>query len=333
MRIGMMSAAHVHADSYVHCVRAIPGAELAGVADNDKARGKAFAEQHGAPWFDSYAALLAEKPNGIIICSENVRHRELTEMAAAAGAHVMCEKPLATTLADGRAMLKACEEADVCLMTAFPMRFSPAAVEVKAALDRGDMGKVYCCNATNQGKNPDNIRAWFSDPALAGGGAAMDHTVHVADMLRWYLGSEVVEVYAEIDNLFYKDTAKTDTAGLLLFTFENGVFATLDCSWSRPRYYPVWGNVKIDLICERGLLKTDYFIQNITVYSGAQQRAALHGWGSNADLLMVNEFVNSIREARAPSVTGVAGLKAAEVALAAYRSAKTHRPVSLPLEE
>lgn len=333
MRIGIMSAAHVHADSYVHCLHALPKVELIGIADHDSERGQGFAEQHDIRLFESYDALLAEKPDGVIVCSENVRHREMTEMAAEAGVHVMCEKPLATTLEDARAMIEASEKADTGLMIAFPMRFSPAALEVKAALSRGDMGQVFCCKATNQGKNPDNIRAWFSDPALAGGGAVMDHTVHVADMLRWYLGSEVVEVYAEIDNLFYKDEVEADTAGLLMLTFENGIFASLDCSWSRPRYYPIWGNVKIDLICERGLLQTNYFIQNLTVYSHERQRPQYQAWGTNSDLLMVKEFVASIREERMPSVTGIAGLKATEVALAAYRSAEIHQPVTLPLDE
>ena len=159
----------------------------------------------------------------------------------------------------------------------------------------------------------------------------MDHSVHVVDMLRWYLGSEVVEVFAEIDNLFHKDTHDIDTAGLLLMTFDNGVFASLDCSWSRPRYYPMWGNVKIDLICDRGVLQTNYFIQNLTVYTDALQRSVWNFWGSDPDQALINEFVASLRKDRAPSVTGEDGLKAVEVALAAYRSAEIHQPVSLPL--
>jgi predicted dehydrogenase len=331
MRIGIMSFAHVHADSYVHCLRAAPGVEFIGIADDDAGRGSRFAAQYDTRFFESYDALLAEQPDGVVICCENVHHRALTEMAAAAGVHVMCEKPLATTLEDGRAMVAACKDAGVKLMTAFPMRFSAPTLAVKASLDRGEMGSVRCANTTNQGRNPDNIRAWFSDPALAGGGSAMDHTVHVADMLRWYMGAEVVEVYAEIDNLFYKDTLNIDTAGLVMMTFDNGVFASLDCSWSRPRFYPIWGNVKIDLICERGVLRTDYFSQNIAVYDGSLERPVWHGWGSNADQAMIDEFVASIREGRAPSVTGEDGLKAVEVALAAYRSAETHESVALPL--
>ncbi len=332
MRIGMMSFAHLHAESYIGCLRAAPGVEMIGIADDDLTRGRHFAARYGAQFFDSYAALLAEAPDAVVICSENVRHRALVEMAAAAGVHVLCEKPIATTLEDCRAVLKACDDAGVHLMTAFPMRFSAPAIEVKASLARGALGKVRCCKATNQSENPEHLRAWFSDKALAGGGAATDHSVHVVDMLRWYLESEVVEVYAEIDNLFSKGgSVDIDTAGLIMFTFENGVFVSLDCSWSRPAYYPTWGNVKIDLICERGVLQTNYFNQNLTVYSDALQRPVWNFWGSNPDQAMIDEFVASIREGRAPAVSGEDGMKAVEVALAAYRSAETHQPVSLPL--
>jgi predicted dehydrogenase len=164
---------------------------------------------------------------------------------------------------------------------------------------------------------------------LAGGGAVMDHTVHVVDILRWYMSAEVTEVYAEIDNLFQPDRLNVDTAGLLMLTFDNGVFATLDTSWSRPSFYPMWGNVKIDLITENGVIRSDYFNQKLTVYEGKQQRPIWHTWGSNPDQAMLEEFVSGIREGRAPSITGEDGLAALRVVLAAYESSKTHMPVMM----
>jgi len=329
MRIGIMSFAHHHAESYIKALKAIPEIELISIADDDLMRGPAMAaENRSARLFESYEALLAAKPDGVIVCSENVKHRPLVEMAASAGVNVLCEKPLATTLEDGEAMIAACKKAGVHLMTAFPMRFHAAALQVKAALDSGEVGKVRCCNATNQGQNPRVIRAWFNDKALAGGGSVMDHTVHVVDMLRWYMGAEVTEVYAEIDNLFNTGEVDIDTAGLLMLNFDNGVFATLDCSWSRPAFYPTWGNVKIDLICEKGVLHTDYFIQNLIAHYSYSTSEWLH-WGSDADAAMIAEFIASIRENRAPSVTGEDGLKAVAVTLAAYESAQAHQPVKL----
>ena len=154
MRLAIMSFAHLHAEGYIHNLRAIPDVEMIGFSDEDTARGKHFAEQYSAQWFDSHEKLLAEKPDGVVICSENARHRELAEMAARAGIHVLSEKPLATTLDDAQAMLDVCDESGVQLMTAFPMRFSAPAMEVKHVVDSGALGHVYGCNTTNNGQLP-----------------------------------------------------------------------------------------------------------------------------------------------------------------------------------
>jgi predicted dehydrogenase len=329
LRIGIMSFAHLHAEGYINNLRHSPHVEYIGMADHDPERARIYADRFDSPLYPDYEALLAQNLDGVIICSENNRHRELTELAAAAGVHVLCEKPIATTIDDAQTMINFCKSANVNLMIAFPMRFSAAAQQVKASLARGDMGKVHCANATNQGENPDYHRGWFSDPELAGGGAVMDHTVHVVDLLRWYLNAEPVEVYAEVDNLFYPDTVKTDTAGLLMITFDSGVFITLDTSWSRPAFYPTWGNVKIDLVCENGVLRTDYFRQKLDVYEGARKHPLWHFWGSDPNQGMVDEFLNSIREQRPPLITGEDGLRALEVVLAAYESGKTHQTVTL----
>ncbi len=329
MKIGILSFAHLHAEAYIHNLRAIPGVEMIGLADEDSARGQRFAQQFNARLFDSYDALLAARPDAVLICSENSQHRALVEMAAAAKVHVLSEKPLATRLADAKAMIEACQHAGVKLMTAFPMRFSTPLLEVKARLDSGDLGRVYCFNATNQGELPKHHRAWFVDQELAGGGAVMDHTVHLADILRWYLQSEVVEVYAQTNHIFYASDVDVETGGLLMLTFANGVFATLDCSWSKPPYYPTWGGLTLELVTDRGAVRVDAFKQNLTVYSHRVRRPAWAHWGSNANQAMINEFVAALREDRPPRVTGEDGYRALEVALAAYESAKSGQPVRL----
>lgn len=329
MKIGILSAAHLHIAAYIAGLRAIPGVEFIGLADEDPARGQQVARQFEAPLFPSYEALLDARPAAVLICSENSKHRPLGELAAAAGAHVLCEKPLATTLADARALIAACERAGVQLMTAFPMRFSAPVVEIKARIDAGELGRIYSCKATNQGQLPKRHRAWFVDPTLAGGGAVMDHTVHLADILRWYLGSEVVEVYAQTNRIMHADEVTVETGGLLLLTFANGVFASIDCSWSKPNSYPTWGGLTFELIAEHGAVLVDAFKQNLTVHSEARGRAAWAHWGSNADQAMLEEFVAAIREDRPPRVTGWDGYRAVEVALAAYASAESGQPVRL----
>jgi predicted dehydrogenase len=330
MRIGIMSFAHLHAEGYVGNLRRIPGVEFIGFSDTDAERGKHFAEVFGARWFPTHEALLAEKPDGVIICSENANHRELVEMAATAGVHVLCEKPIEVSLADAEAMRDVCQANHVHFMTAFPMRFAPSVASVKAAIDRGDLGRLYAINGINHSEIPRAHRAWFAQKALAGGGAVMDHTVHLVDVMRWYLNSEIVEVYAEVDNLFYPGEVDVDTAGTVLLTFANGLFASIDCSWSRPTFYPRWGHVKMDVVGENGFVTLDAFAEHLTVYSRRTTRQPMWvNWGTDVDQRMIEEFVASIREKRPPFITWNDGYQALRVALACYESAQSGQPVSL----
>ena len=336
LRIGIMSFAHLHAEAYLGNLRAIPGVEMIGLADSNLERGRYFGEQLKAQVFDSYAALLSEKPDGVIVCSENANHRPLVEMAAEAGAHVLCEKPLATTLEDAHAIVDVCKQHGVKLMTAFPMRFGASAVEVKRLIEAGKLGQIYGCNATNQGSLPElhqaeNLpflkRDWFADKQLAGGGAVADHAVHVTDLLRWYLGAEVTEVFATTNQIIGAGKVNVETGGLIMLSFANGTFASIDCSWSKPGYYPTWGGLKFDLVGEKGLATVDAFKQVMTVYSDRVKRPLWNYWGSDANQGLIEEFVAAIREDREPAITGEDGLKAVEVVIAAYQSAASGQPV------
>jgi predicted dehydrogenase len=329
MRIGIISFAHHHAEAYIDNLRQIEGVEIAGVADDHRERALSFAERYEVPVAESYEALLALRPDGVIVASENNRHRPLVEMAAAAGVHVLCEKPLATTLEDAQAMVTACERAGVWLMTALPLRFSAPLRAVKEQLDIGDLGEVYAFNGVNQGELPTVHRGWFVDPELAGGGAIMDHTVHLVDIMRWYLGSEVEEVYAQSNRIFYADEVQVETGALEMLRFQNGVFATIDASWSRPPYWPTWGGLAFEMVTDRGTVLVDGFSQNLTVYRHDLRRASWLYWGSDANQAMIAEFVAAIRDGREPAVTGLDGYRALEVTLAAYQSAASGEPVRL----
>jgi predicted dehydrogenase len=328
IRIGILSSAHLHAAAYVGNLRSNPAVQFIGIADEDRERGEQFAAEFNAPFIASYQSLI-EQSDAVIVCSENARHFPLVKMAADARKHVLCEKPLATTLEDARAMVALCREKGVKLMTAFPMRFSTPLIEVKRTLDSGVLGRVYGCNTTNQGSCPKHVRGWFVDKELAGGGAVADHTVHVTDVLRWFFQEEVVEVYAETNHILYADEAEVETGGLIMLTFANGTFASIDCSWSKPRYYPTWGGVSLELVSEQGLVTADAFKQNITVYSHQHKRGLYNFWGSDADQAMIDEFVQAIQQDRDPAVTGEDGLRAVEVVLAAYQSADSGAPVRL----
>ncbi len=326
IKIGILSAAHMHAVSYAQALAAHPDAAFVGIADPDEARGRALAGSVGTAYFASADALLETGLDGVVVTSENVHHRALTELAAASGVRaVLCEKPLATTLDDARSMIAACAAQNVRLATAFPCRYAPAFRHLRAQVSGGAIGDVLAIRGTNRGRAPGG---WFTDLALSGGGAVLDHTVHVADLNRVLLGREATEVYAEISNGF--GHGDYDDTGFLSIGYEGGVFATLDTSWSRPKTYPTWGDVTMQVVGTDGVLEMDMFGQSLVHYNDRSGQVTWPFWGSDTDAGLVADFVRLASGQGAPDLaTGEDGLRALEVALAAYRSAAAGQPVTL----
>ncbi len=315
----------MHALSYAAALRQNPDAVLTGIADPDPARGQAMAAEFGTAYFPSEAALLEQRLDGVIVASENIHHRRLTALAAGAGVGaVLCEKPLATTLADARAMIAACAAAGTRLATAFPCRYSPAFRQMKALVEAGALGEVLALRGTNHGKMPGG---WFTDRALSGGGAVLDHTVHVADLNFVLLGREAAEVYAEIGSGFHHQA--WDDTGFLTIGYSGGVFATLDTSWSRPPSYPTWGDVTLQVVGTEGVITLDMFAQNLVQYGGAGGVSWEH-WGGSLDAGLIADFLRLTRGGAAPDLaTGEDGLRALAVAEAAYRSAASGEPAAV----
>ncbi len=328
VRIGILSAEHVHAPTYVALLAGLPGAHLVGVWDRDAARATEVAEPVGTRVFGDPGELL-ERVDGVVVASANARHRELVELAAAAGVHVLCEKPLATTVADARAIVAACERAGVRLMTAFPTRWNPAVRTLEAAVRSGDLGRPVFLEGVNTGTMPDVHAAWFVDPALSGGGAVTDHVVHLADLYRWVLGSEVVEVYAVANRVLQERFTGVETGGLVSLRFANGASATIDCSWSKPRSYPTWGGLSLTAVGTGGAWHVDAFRQRIAVYGTREAGIAWRSFGPDSDEGMLAEFVAVVRDDREPAVTGIDGLRAVEIVDAAYRSIAAGAPVEV----
>jgi predicted dehydrogenase len=327
-RIGILSFAHPHAEAYQANLKRMGGVDLVGFSHENPDQGRYFAEKYGLRWFAEAHDLLAEGLDGAVICAENANHLELVEKAAAAKCEILCEKPIATSIADAEAIRRTCEKNGVRFMTAFPMRFTPSVRVVRTMVQDGELGRILGVNGSNHSEIPADHRAWFADKKLAGGGAVMDHTVHLADLFRWYFGAEVVEVYAEVDNLFRRNEVAVETAGLMLVTLSNGVQASIDCSWSRPAGYPRWGHLKMEIVGEKGAVVMDAFAQYLTLYSpGTSRNPSWIGFGPDPNQAMMEEFVASIRDQRDPCISWNDGYQAMRVALAAYESAAAGQPV------
>ena len=329
VKIGILSAAHLHVDSYAAQLRNVENAQIVGIWDENAERRAKKAMQFGVEGFDTVAALL-DVCDAVIVCAENSYHRPLVEQAAKAGKAVLCEKPLATTPDDARAMVQACADANVPLMTAFPCRFSPAFAQLLTAVQNGDLGEILAVRGTNQGQCPFG---WFVDKKLSGGGCVTDHAVHVTDLLRVLLDKEVDSVYCEADNrLLHGDFEDT---GFLTLNFAGGVFATLDSSWSRPKSFPTWGNVTLAVTGTKGVMELDMFGQESVLYSDTTNRVTYQGWGSGIDAGLVKAFVRTVETGQAQDgiAMGTDGLRAVEVVAAAYASIASGQPASVRRQE
>jgi len=148
--------------------------------------------------------------------------------------------------------------------------------------------------------------------------------------MRWLTGAEIVEVYAEIDNLI--NGKDYDDIATLTFEFSNGAFGSLDPSWSRPKSFPFWGDVTLEVVGTGGVVGIDTFAQVLRLYSDKDARHSDQYWGADMDLALVMSFVNAVANDTPVEVTGEDGLAALEVTLAAYESAKRKEPVKLPLQ-
>lgn len=333
MKIAVLSFAHLHAVSYVTCLKNL-GVEVLTADPGHHARpageagGASLAAELGVAYVDSYEEALAWGPDGVIVCSENAQHRPLVELAAAAGAQVLCEKPIATTLEDARAMIEACAAAGVTLMIAYPVRFSSAFAALSQTVASGVLGTTLAVTGTNNGRIPLDSRSWFVDAAQSGGGSLTDHTVHVADLLDSLLGP-ARSVYATTNRILHHDKVDVETAGLVSIAYDNGVVATIDCSWSKPPSYPTWGGLTLQVVGTGGIADMDAFSQRVDGYSESGAHPQWLAYGTDSDAALVAEFVTSIAEGRAPQPDGEVGYRTLQIVAAGYASVRTGQPVDL----
>ncbi len=324
LRIGVVSFEHMHAQSYTQELVKYPEVTLVGIADENEKRGREMAATFKTNYYQRYESLLEQQLDGVVICTNNRDHAKVSIAAAKKGIHILVEKPFATTIADAHAMLEAAREANVQIMNAFPMRFNPNVIAAKKKIDAGLIGQVLTITSINHGKIPGG---WFIDPALSGGGAVMDHTVHLGDLIRWFTGSEIKSVFCESGELLHHKGI--DDTGLVMIELDNGVSATIDCSWAHHTNYPIWAQVDMQIIGTKGVIELKAFAQVLHLDDQTNQRFEDIGWNEGGDEGLIKEFVQVCATAKTPLVTGLDGLRALEIALASYESSRTNEVVSL----
>lgn len=325
-RVGIVGLAHVHAAAYAAILASMRDVEFVGVAEPDDELRSRWRTDDAGDVFDDLDALITAGVDAAIVCTQTNEHLTVVARLAEAGVDVLCEKPLATTVEDAREIVDVCDSAGVKLMTAFPMRFSPSLIEGAQWVAEERAGQVLAFTGTNNGRIPTDHAAWFADPVAAGGGAVMDHVVHLVDIMAWWLGSEPIEVYADTNRVFHSD-AQVETGGIVTVTFDDGVIATIDCSWNRPDNYPIWGGLTIETVGTEGVFAIDAFAERIEMWSRGTTRWV--DWGHDPNRSMIEHFVGAVRGEHPLAITGIDGLRATEVALGAYRSAAAGQPVEV----
>ncbi|MDP6118685.1 MAG: Gfo/Idh/MocA family oxidoreductase, partial [Planctomycetota bacterium] len=233
VRVGLLGSQFVttiHAES----LKTVPDAEILAVASPTEGHAREFAEQHGIPnHFTDYRKILEmDEIDMIALGIPNDLHCQATVDAAAAGKHVVCEKPMCLNLDEADRMIDACEKANVKLMYAEELCFAPKYVRLKQLLDEGALGDPTLIKQSEKHDGPHAPHFWDVD--RSGGGVCMDMGCHAIEFFRWMLGKpEIRSVYAHMSTSVHADKTRGDDNGIIILEFENGCTAIAEESWTK----------------------------------------------------------------------------------------------------
>jgi 1,5-anhydro-D-fructose reductase (1,5-anhydro-D-mannitol-forming) len=213
-------------------------------------------------------------------------------------------------------------------MVAFPVRFAGAFARLRDEFESGRIGRLVTVRGSNNGKLPSD-RAWFTEPALSGGGALVDHVVHIADLIEALMQAAPVSVTAVTNDLLHADRAKAETAGLVTISYDNGVIAAIDCSWSRPTLAPTWGGLRLVVAGTGGTVDVDFFGPRARGIDATSGRPIELPYGANFDEALLSTFLNAVRTGEQPQPDGRVGLRTLRIVLAAQESARTGATVAI----
>jgi predicted dehydrogenase len=302
--------------------------ELRGFYTPTAARAEQQAREHGGQAFTSLDELLAEV-DVVDVCTPTSDHRQPVIAAAAAGKHIVCEKPLARHIVDAQAMIDACAAAGVRLFVAQVVRFFPEFVRAKEVLDSGELGKVGVVRTVRGGSFPRPL-SWYGNFERSGG-VILDLAIHDIDYLRWLCG-EVTRVFAR--GLTFAGVPATDHV-LLTLRFASGAIGHVEASWAYPP-----GNFRtfLEIAGDEGLLQFDSLASPLTL-TMPQDPGAPAGEVTIPGGLLAPEddpyyrelkhFLDCLDRGDDFLVAPEDGLEALRIALAAIESERTGQPVEL----
>ncbi|MGB7951351.1 MAG: Gfo/Idh/MocA family oxidoreductase [Candidatus Binatia bacterium] len=328
---------HAHLPRYVPGLAAHPDVHLTALVAPglNRSLAKVDAERYGAGYLEDLVDLWdGQKIDAAYIGTPPDQHLAVVKALAPRGIHLLCDKPLATTLRDADAILELAEKHRVKLMVPFNPRYQQPVMKLKTMIDQGDLGVVQHIHATKYGKIPRGIpnldTRWFFDKAQAGFGGFGDIGIHAIDALRWLAGAEARSIYAKIDQLIHHDMA-LDDMGTMVIEFANGVVASQQSGWVNPAGNSTWLSVSFEVLGTEGAACIGKPYHDLEIADEVKSER-VPWWRADISSL-IDEFVNAVEQNRAPAITGADARAALEMTLAAYRSAETGAPIDLPLRD
>lgn len=274
-------------------------ADLIGVVDFDAERRQRAQTQFGCPTYDAVDALLADKPDFVVVATPNHHHASIGIECLAAGAHVLVEKPIAGTLEEAQALIEVAKSHNRKLMVGQVERFNPAVQAVKAATTGQTIRTIQI------------VRVGPFPPRMSNVGVIIDLGVHDIDIIRTVAQSEIVDVQAQISAT---RSAREDTA-LMQFRTENNVIAQVSTNWITP-----FKARRLEVATDQRYIIADLMTRQVTEYydyeeSGSYRARQVFVKPGEPLKEELSAFMHAIRTDTTPAVTGEDGLRNLEIAL------------------
>jgi UDP-N-acetylglucosamine 3-dehydrogenase len=335
INVGVVGCGAIGTRRHIPELTARKDAKIVAFCDIVESRAKASAEKYGSG--KTYAAFDAflKHPGmqAVVLAVPNALHAPMTIAALKAGMHVLVEKPMATTREEGREMIRTAREVGKFLMVGQNQRLDRAHQKAREILASGRLGKVLSFRTAFQHRGADkwcideSPDTWFHQKKLAVMGVCGDLGIHKADLMRYLLNEEFVEVSAQIGtrNKRYSDgrLIDVDDNAMMLLRTQSGVMGTIIISWTN--YGDGEANYTV-IYCEKGamMISVDPVYRVVVRYeNGEEERYKVARASTNTEQVrsgVMDMFLDSILSNTPPAIDGEEGFKSLEVILTAFDS-------------
>ena len=329
LRWGLIGASTIAREWVIDAIRAQPGNEVLTVLSTDAKRGAEFARSHRIASSTTDLRSLLGDPNvqAVYVSTTNELHKQQTLAAAAAGKHVLCEKPLAMNLTDAREMVAACASAGVVLATNHHLRNAATHRRIRDLIRSGAIGKPLFGRVFHAVYLPPHLQGWRLHNPEAGGGVILDITCHDADTLRFLLDAEVLEAVA-LSQQAELASGQLEDGVMAVLRFDNGVLAQLHDAFTVKHagtgleMHGTEGSIVArNVMTQRPI--GDIFLRNA---SGETSVPVEH---ENLYVRALQAFNAAVAGHGQPSASGEDGVRSLAVALAVQEAARTGKRVTV----